>query len=108
MSPAAPRIERLRLAGVDVVVMTTREVGTACSTLQDAVAQGDVWHHGSPDMEDALRGAVRRDIGEGQWAFGRARSARADVEIDPIVGAANALWLADLVGRGYDLGASIY
>ena len=108
MSPAAPLIERLRLAGVDVVVMTTREVGTACSTLQDAVTQGDVWHHGSPDMEDALRGAVRRDIGEGQWAFGRAKSARADVEIDPIVGAANALWLADLVGRGYDLGASIY
>lgn len=108
MSPAAPLIERLRLAGVEVVVMSTREVGAACSTLQDAVAQGDVWHHGSPDVEDALRGAVRRDIGEGQWAFGRARSARRDVEIDPIVGAANALWLADLVGRGYDVSASIY
>ena len=108
VSPAGSLIERLRLAGVEPVVMTTREVGSACSTLQDAVTQGDVWHHGSPDVEDALRGAVRRDIGEGQWAFGRARSARVDVEIDPIVGHANALWLADLVGRGYDVSASIF
>lgn len=108
VSPAGSLIERLRLAGVEPVVMTTREVGSACSTLQDAVTQGDVWHHGSPDVEDALRGAVRRDIGEGQWAFGRARSARVDVEIDPIVGHANALWLADLVGCGYDVSASIF
>lgn len=108
LSPAAGLVEKLKLAGVEPVVMTTREVGGACATLQDAVAQDRLRHHGSPDVEDALRNASRRDIGEGQWAFGRARSAREGVEVDPIVSAANALWLADLVGVAYDVGASIY
>lgn len=108
MSPAGPLIEQLRTAGVTVVTMTTREVGAACASLQDAVAQGRLRHHGSPDVEDALRGATRRDIGEGQWAFGRSKSAREGVEIDPIVGAANALWCAELAGGRYDIATSIY
>jgi hypothetical protein len=98
-SPAQSLIEPLRVGGLEPVVMTTRDVGSACAGLQDAVTEARVWHRDSRDVDVALASAVRRDIGDGQWAFGRRRSAAstATVEIDPIVAVANARWCLSLV-----------
>jgi hypothetical protein len=99
MSPASTFIEPLRRAGIEPVLMTTREVGTACANLQDGLSQARIWHRSAPDVDVALESAVKRDIGEGQWAFGRRKSAADGVEIDPIVAVADAAWCLTLIGE---------
>jgi hypothetical protein len=92
--PAGSFVEPLRRRGVEVVLMTTREVGTACAAFQDGLTS--IWHRDAPDVDAALGGAVKRDIGEGQWAFGRRKSAAENVEIDPLVAVVNAAWCVGL------------
>lgn len=89
-SPAGSLVPDLRAAGVEPVLMTTRDVATATGWLQDAVRDRTVWHTGSTDVEDALRVSSRRNLGDGGWAFGRRDSAG---EIDPVVAVSNAHWL---------------
>jgi len=92
--PAGSLIPDLEAAGVRVVSMSTRMMGTACGQLQDAVAKGPTsWRHlGQTQVDLAVEGASRRDIGDGQWAFGRKRSAAASVDICPLVAVAVARW----------------
>lgn len=91
-SPAGTLVDPLRKAGIEPVLMVTREAGVAAAGLQDAVADRTVFHRGQPAVEAALAGAVRRDLGDGGWAFGRKRSAAGSVDITPLVVLANARW----------------
>ena len=102
-SPAQTLIEPLRRAKVDPVLMTTREVSTACADLQDALAERAVWHRGQPAVSVALAGAVKRDLGDGGWAFGRRKSAKESVDITPAVVLANARWALTEALQPYDL-----
>ncbi len=91
-SPAGMLAEPLRKAGFDPVLMTAAEVGASCAGLQDGLTARTTWHRGSVLIDTALEGAVRRDIGDGSWAFGRKKSAAASVDVAPIVAPTQARW----------------
>ena len=63
----------------------------ACGGLVDLVAEETFRHRGQVELENALRGAVVKVIGD-SWAYSRSRS-RGDVS--PVLAAAAALWTAD-------------
>jgi hypothetical protein len=88
-SPAGTLVDPLRKAGIEPVLMTTREAGLAAAGLQDAVESRQVFHLGQPPVDIALSGAVRRDLGDGGWAFGRKKSGS---DITPLVVVTNARW----------------
>jgi hypothetical protein len=92
--PAAALLPALRKRKIDPVLMTARDMGAACGGLQDAVAAGpSAWRHiGQGQVDLAIEGAVKRDIGDGAWAFGRKVSAKVSVDICPIVAVAGARW----------------
>jgi hypothetical protein len=60
--------------------------------MQDALTDGVVWHRDQPAVDVALTGAVKRDLGDGGWALGRAKSAKVSVDITPFVALTNARW----------------
>lgn len=91
-SPAGMLAEPLRKAGFDPVLMTAAEVGASCAGLQDGLTAGTTWHRGSALIDTALEGAVRRDIGDGAWAFGRKKSAAANVDVAPVQALTQARW----------------
>lgn len=86
--PAGELVPRLKAAGLDPYLVTTRDMGQACGGLQVGVRERTVAHLGQDHLRDALNGASRRDVGDGAWAFARKRS---DLDITPIVAAALAL-----------------
>jgi hypothetical protein len=92
MSPAGDLVDPLRRENIEPVIMTSREVAAACGGLQDALAEQTVWHLESSTIDVALKGAVRRDLGDGGWAFGRKKSAAESVDITPLVAVTNARW----------------
>lgn len=93
-SPASTEINALVRAGLRIrseehpdgllVILRAAEQGQACGLMYDAVAGDDphVWHRGDPILTTALRGAAKRNIGDGMWAYGRRAS---DTDICPIV-----------------------
>lgn len=91
-SPAGTLVDPLRKAGTEPVLMTTREAGVSAAGLQDAVTDRTTFHRGQPAVEAALSGAIKRDLGDGGWAFGRKKSAAVSVDITPLVVVANARW----------------
>lgn len=91
-SPAGMLVDPLRKAGYDPVLMTAAEVGASCAGLQDGLTAGTTWHRASDLIDMAIEGAVRRDVGDGGWAFGRKKSAGAGVDVAPIVAPTQAGW----------------
>lgn len=93
-SPAATEIEALKKAGLrlrtaddphgQLVVLGASDMSRACGLLHDAIAgdEPDAWHKGDPVLQTSLKGAARRPMGDGGWAFGRRQS---DADISPIV-----------------------
>ena len=106
-SPSVTLVDPLRKAGIEPVLMTAREVASACGDLQDALKDGTVWHRASPLVDDAIKGAVKRDLGDGGWAFGRKKSAQGSVDITPIVAITNARWGLTVAKRSHDLLATV-
>lgn len=82
-SPAMSLVEDITQRGLIVRTTTTSELVQACGQLFDAVQQGTVHHLGDPEMEAAVRGAVKRNLGDA-WAWSRKSST---VDITPLVGA---------------------
>jgi hypothetical protein len=64
----------------------------ACGSLVDFVNEGRFRHRGQLELQEAVRGAVAKPIGDG-WAYSRSRS-RSDVS--PLLAAAVALHVADV------------
>ncbi len=79
-------------AGLVVHRASVGDVVTGCGLLYDGVAGEDVdgrdvKHIGQPDLTDAIKGAVKRDVG-GSWAW-----ARRDLAVDTTTAAAVSLAL---------------
>jgi hypothetical protein len=105
-SPAVDLVDSLRDAKIEPVLMTSREVGTACSGLQRALLDAGevpVWHRGQPAVDTALDGAVKRDLGDGGWAFGRKKSAVESVDITPVAAVTNARWALTVAEKHYNV-----
>jgi hypothetical protein len=86
--PAASLVSELEARGVDVRTTTTSEHAQACGALFDAVEQATLRHMGDPSLESAVRGALKRALGD-SWAWSRRSSA---VDISPLVASTLALW----------------
>jgi hypothetical protein len=82
-------IPELAAAGVELQRLTDADMGRACGHLQSLVPNG-MTHSDDPRLMVAIGGAVRREIGEGMWAWGRRKSG---TDISPLVAATGALWL---------------
>jgi hypothetical protein len=104
-SPAGTLVDPLRKADIEPVLMTTREAGVAAGGLQDAVTEKKIFHRGQDQIDRALAGAVRRDLGDGGWAFGRKKSGA--VDITPLVVVTNARWALSGAIAVYDVLDSI-
>ncbi len=85
--PAASVAQFVEEAGVAVERVTMGELGQACGRLVDAVNEKTVRHLGSAELDDAIRGAKSRPLGD-SWAWSRKTS---HVDISPLVAATLAL-----------------
>ena len=77
-------------------LMSTRDVTQATGAFYDAVTERDVesgrgklWHPAEPQLDAALRGAKKRDVTGGGWAWDRKDWV---TDLTPLVAATNALW----------------
>lgn len=87
-SPAMSLVPALENLGVEVRTVTAREHAQACGHIFDAVEQGTLRHLGTPELHAAVRGAVKRPLGDA-WAWSRKSSS---VDITPLVACTLALW----------------
>jgi hypothetical protein len=86
--PGMSLVSALENVGIDVRTTTTAELGQACGNIFDAVEQKAIRHLGTPELRAAVRGAVKRPLGDA-WAFSR-RSSAAD--ISPLMASTLAHW----------------
>lgn len=89
-SPAAALVAQITQAGVPIEVVGAKEHAQACGVMFDAVEQDTVRHLGTQELDDAIRGAVPRPLGDA-WAWSRKSS---KVDISPLVAATLSLWKA--------------
>lgn len=75
--------------GIELFKLNDSDMGRACGHIQKLVPDG-MTHSDDPLLAVAIGGAVKRDIGEGAWAWGRKKSV---TDISPLVAATGALWL---------------
>jgi hypothetical protein len=87
-SPAGSLIPALEAAGLDVVAVSTRELGQACGALVNTAATDQLRHIDQHDLNAALAGASTRNLGDGAWAWARKSSA---TDISPLVAVTLAL-----------------
>jgi hypothetical protein len=80
-SAAGSLIPDLEALGVPVITMSARQHAQACGALVDRVPTGEVFHLGQPDLDDAVAGAKKRQLGDA-WLWDRRRP---DAEIHPLV-----------------------
>jgi phage terminase large subunit-like protein len=87
-SSAGSLIPDLEAAGVNLYLMSTRDVARACGSFRDAVTDSVLHHLDQPSLNEAVNGAALRDLGD-QQAWNR-RSATSN--ISPLIAATNALY----------------
>ena len=109
--PAGSLIPDLEAQGVVVVKVTARDLAQACGAFYDAVVPAEpdlepgLQHVGQADLDAAVAGAVRRELGDA-WAWSRRT---ASVDISPLVAATLAAWGHTKFAPGdYDVAASLY
>lgn len=90
--PAGVFVRELERAGVKVVDVAGRDMLQACGAFYDAVTERRVTIRTSGDLDAAVAGAVRRQVGDA-WAWARRSSA---VDVCPLVAATLAF---DVAGR---------
>lgn len=78
--PAGSLVADLRAPGLGlaVTVTTAKEMAQACGGLYDDARDKQLAHLGDPILEQALRGAATRRLGDGAWAW-RRRGAGAEI-----------------------------
>jgi hypothetical protein len=89
--PAGSLIAEGQAAGVEIEAVSTADHAKACQLLYDLVTQGRMRHGPDLLLEQALAGAVKRDVGDGSWLWSRKNSL---VDISPLVAVTIALWAA--------------
>jgi hypothetical protein len=86
--PAASLLGPLARLKVDVTPVSAKEHAQACGMLFDACEQDTLRHLGTGELTAAIRGAVKRPLGDA-WAWSRKNSS---VDISPLVACTLALW----------------
>ena len=76
---------------IDTVNPAAADVAQGCSALLDGIIRPTVWHAAHPLLDAAVRGATRRAMGDGAWAWSRKNS---QADISPLVAITLALWAA--------------
>jgi phage terminase large subunit-like protein len=96
LGPSSSMIDELKDVHVQLKVTNAQEMGRACESLFDSVADyHNVVHAGQDVVSRALDGAVKRNIGDGGWGWGRRNSG---VDISPLVAITLARWHAEVEG----------
>jgi hypothetical protein len=85
--PGETLIGDLEEAGVPLVKVNGPEYAAACGSFYDAVDQASMGHDGAPELASAIKGAVKRSLGD-RWAWSRKDST---VDITPLVAVTLAL-----------------
>jgi hypothetical protein len=84
--PAGALLVDLRDAGIEPVLVNARELAQACGSVLAAAnvspSTSPLRHLGQLDLDEAVRAAKRRDIGDGGWAWGRRAT---EQDISPLV-----------------------
>lgn len=89
-SPAGVLIPDLQKAGVDPILMSTRDMVQACGFVFDYVVDDKLRHLDDPRLNTALAAGRKRPIGDsGGWVWHRKDSS---TDITPLVSATGALW----------------
>lgn len=88
--PAAMLIPLLEREGVRLQVTDTSDVLDACAGLFDLVRERQATHEGFAELDEAVRGAVKRTVGD-RWAWGRRKSTS---DISPLEAVTLAAWAA--------------
>jgi hypothetical protein len=89
--PAAALIPALVRAGVEVRKASAQDMARACGLLHSDVTERGMRHLGTPELDDALRAAAVRKLGDA-WAWTRGASGG---DITPLVAVTLALWGLD-------------
>lgn len=89
-SPAGSLIPKLEAAGLKVVPISAREYAQACGAMYDLVVSADVRHINQAQLNAAVGGASKRNIGDA-WGWSRKHPS---VSIAPLVAVTLAVWFA--------------
>jgi hypothetical protein len=87
--PAGNLQPELEEAGLEITVLTTREVGQAYTTLYDLIMQDRFRHIGQEQLDAAVAGATTRTIGDGAQAWDRRN---ATVDLCTLVSMTEGVW----------------
>lgn len=87
--PAGSLVHQCELLGLEVTVVTAPEYAKAFGHVLDKVEERGFRHLGGENLRSAVKGATKRPIGDGAFAWGRRHSL---VDITPLVGGTLALW----------------
>lgn len=104
VGPAGSLVPDLVAAGLEVERPDGREWVAACASFYDAVIEGRLRHLGQVHLDDAVKVARRRDVGDGAWAWARRRSGG---DIAALAAATAALWGLSRA-ETYDLASSFW
>lgn len=88
--PAAAMHMILEQRGIEVIPFAAKDVAISAACFYDRVRDGTVAHLNQYALNDAVRAATKRPIGE-RWAYAR----RGNVDISPLVAASFATWAID-------------
>lgn len=108
--PAGALVTELADAGIEVQAVNTRELTQACGGFLKAATSApttsSIRHRGQLALDEAVRAAKKRDVGDGGWAFGRRVT---ELDISPLVAVTLALHGLAVHGSSrYDALASIF
>lgn len=87
--PAGSLLHLCDTAGVTVQPVSAGDYAKAFGAFLDAAGDGRLRHLGGPDLRAAVKGASKRPLGDGAFAWGRRNST---VDISPLVAATLAYW----------------
>ena len=102
--PAAGLIDEAVRAGIEVTKPGANDVAQAFAQFYAGIAERSIVHLGQAELANALKGATRRQVGDGGFAWARKNTS---VDISPLVAATNAAWAYGRFGRNYDLLRSV-
>lgn len=87
-SPAYSLHPDLVAAGIEPEVTTAGQMVQACGGFYDDAVNANLCHTGDPLLADALKGATKRDLPGGGWAWNR----KGNMTISPLVAVTLAHW----------------
>jgi hypothetical protein len=87
--PAGSLVHQCEMLGLTIEVVSATEYAKAFGTMLDTVEDRKLRHLGGENLRSAVKGAIKRPIGDGAYGWGRRNSL---VDISPLVSGTLALW----------------